>query len=110
VADLVRFEQADVAEFAPPSAPSAVFTNPPYGERIGEGEDLERSWTELGRFLKNHCGGAQAHVLCGDKSLSQHLRLKAARRIPVRNGPMDCRVLRYEILAPRQARTEGPPA
>ncbi len=110
VADLVRFEQADIADFRPPAAPAAVFVNPPYGERLGEGEDLERSWVQLGRFLKNHCGGAQVHILCGDKALSQHLRLRAARRIPVRNGPVDCRVLRYEILAPRQARSDAPPA
>ena len=101
VDDLVRIEHAEVARWTPPFRPAEVVTNPPYGERLSGGDALERSWNELGRFLKQHCGGATAWVLSGHPALTAQLRLRAARRHPVRNGPLDCRWLRYELLEPR---------
>jgi len=29
--------------------------------------------------------------------VTRHLGLKASRRIPVMNGPIDCRLLKYEL-------------
>jgi putative N6-adenine-specific DNA methylase len=41
--------------------------------------------------------GGQAHVLCGASELTRHLGLRTNRKFPVRNGPIDCRWLRYEL-------------
>ena len=51
----------------------------------------------LGNFLHRQCGGATAWVLCGNKELTRHLGLRTSRRVPVRNGPIECRWLKYEI-------------
>ena len=72
--------------------------NPPYGERLGEGEDLVQSWRELGNFL-HRCEGATAWVLSGNAELTRHLGLRTSRKFVVRNGPIDCRWLRYEVEA-----------
>lgn len=104
VASSITFEVADVRAAEPPFVPEVVITNPPYGERIGSGQDLEETWFQLGRFLKEHCGGAAAHVLSGAPELSRKLGMKAADRWPVKNGPIDCRLLRYEIHPPGAAR------
>ncbi len=93
VVDLICRE---VDHYRPPTKPGFVITNPPYGERLGEGEDLTESWVSLGKFLKQ-CSGATAWVLSGNKELPQKLFLKSSRRIPVHNGPLDCRLLRYDI-------------
>jgi putative N6-adenine-specific DNA methylase len=101
VQDLVRFTRASAAEWTPPFPPAAVFVNPPYGERL-DGDDaasLVDAWRALGSFLHRRCGGATAWVLCGNKALTQHLGLRASRRIPVRNGPIECRWLRYAVRA-----------
>jgi putative N6-adenine-specific DNA methylase len=97
LAELVRLEQADVARWEPPALPDTVVVNPPWGERLGEGEDLRATWGALGTFLKRRCPGADAWVLCGEPSLSRELRMKASRRIPVATGPVDCRWLHYEV-------------
>jgi putative N6-adenine-specific DNA methylase len=97
VADLVRFARADVGALDPGFAPAIVVVNPPYGERLGTGDDLVGSWRALGRFLHERCAGAVAWVLSGSPELTRHLGLRASQRIPVRNGPLDCRWLRYEI-------------
>jgi len=93
---LVTIEQADAKDWKPAVAPAAVFTNPPYGERLGEGNDLEESWKALGNFL-HRCEGATAFVLCGNAELTKFLGLRAAKKWPVMNGPIDCRLVRYEI-------------
>jgi hypothetical protein len=42
--------------------------------------------------------------------LTRHLGLRASQKHPVRNGPLDCRQLRYEIEArePRPSRRRRP--
>ena len=99
VLEHISFSVCDIAEFVPAPAAEMVVCNPPFGVRIGEGDDLDRSWRELGRFLKSRCRGATAWVLSGDPELTKGLRLKTSRRIPVRSGALDCRWLRYEIRA-----------
>jgi putative N6-adenine-specific DNA methylase len=100
VAGLVRLRVAGAAEWQPACTPAVVYCNPPWGERLGEGEDLLQSWRDLGRFLHQRCAGGRAFVLCGNPELTRHLGLRAARRWPVMNGPIDCRLLEYELRAP----------
>ena len=93
--DLTR---GDVRDFVPPPHLGVVVTNPPYGERLEQDvERLEESWRHLGNFLHERCGGAVAYVLSGDPDLPRFLGLRASQRFPVRNGPIDCRWLRYEV-------------
>ena len=98
----LRFGQSNLRSLSLPEPPTWVAVNPPFGERLGEGPELEEAWTNLGRFLKDQCPEAKVLILCGDPALSRHLRLKANHRFPVRNGPLDCRLLCYRILPPRK--------
>jgi len=97
VRGLIRFTRSDARDLVPRTPPGLVVANPPYGERLGADEDLADSWAALGAFLRGRCAGATAWVLCGNPDLTRHLRLKASRRVPVMNGPIECRWLRYEI-------------
>jgi putative N6-adenine-specific DNA methylase len=98
VADVVRFEQVTAHDARLSRPPGMVVVNPPYGERLGHDEsDLYDSWRQLARFLHEECSGAIAWVLSGNPELTRLLRLKASRKVPVRNGTLDCRFLRYEI-------------
>ena len=106
VASLVRFTVADAADWTPSGAgpPSeaggttwTVVCNPPYGERIGEGEDLVASWRALGRFLKERCRGAHAFVLCGNREMLPHVGLETGRQFSVMNGQIECRLLEYDL-------------
>ncbi|MCZ6508653.1 MAG: THUMP domain-containing protein, partial [Acidobacteria bacterium] len=92
----VRFEIADAATFEPPFEPAVVVTNPPWGERLGEGADLVASWRALGTFLRR-CSGATAFVLSGAPELTRHIGLRSSQRWPVMAGQLDARWLRYEM-------------
>lgn len=95
----IRLDKSDARDWQPAFSPEWVVTNPPYGARLQADDDsLYESWRALGNFL-HRCEGATAHVLCGDPSLTRHLGLRADRKHPVHNGPIECRWLRYEIGA-----------
>ncbi|MCB9629876.1 MAG: bifunctional 23S rRNA (guanine(2069)-N(7))-methyltransferase RlmK/23S rRNA (guanine(2445)-N(2))-methyltransferase RlmL [Sandaracinaceae bacterium] len=112
---LVRFERRAMKDARPPrewserpegSARGLLIVNPPYGERLGEGVALYQLYEELGDTFKQHFGGFDAWVLAGNATLVKRVGLKAKRRIPVWNGPIECRFLQYPLVA-RRVRPES---
>jgi putative N6-adenine-specific DNA methylase len=90
--------RGDCRSFEPPGGgPGLLVCNPPYGERLGERQELEALYGDLGRMAKERCAGWTLWLLSGNAELTSALRLKASRRIPVSNGGIDCRWLKYEI-------------
>ncbi|MCP9819627.1 class I SAM-dependent RNA methyltransferase [Synechococcus sp. Cruz-9H2] len=88
----------DFRSFEPPSgAPGLLVCNPPYGERLGDGVELEALYSDLGRMAKERCSGWTLWLLSGNPELTGALRMKASRRVPVSNGGIDCRWLKYEL-------------
>lgn len=107
VADMIRFHHTDVRDFEPGAPSPWVIVNPPYGHRLGDADSAREAWERLGNFLHQRCGGSRAFVLSGDPNLSRHLGLRASRKLPVKNGPIDCRLLCYEIRGPHVEATEN---
>lgn len=97
VAGLVTFTPADFSTFAPETAPAVIIFNPPYGERMGDLAELTGLYRQFGDILKQRCAGTSAFILCGNSDLVKHIGLKASRRIPLWNGPLECRLLKYDL-------------
>jgi len=76
---------------------SCIVCNLPYGVRQGEKEELKIMYKAFGDFLKHKCKGSIAFILCGDFDLIGSIGLKPSRRIPLFNGPIECRLLKFEI-------------
>jgi len=93
----IRLEQGDARDLTPPEQPGLLVCNPPYGARLGQDEDLEQLYADLGAMLKQRCSGWTLWLLSGNPELTGALRMKASRRIAVSNGGIDCRWLRYDI-------------
>jgi putative N6-adenine-specific DNA methylase len=93
----VRFE---VGEFsgavAPEGPPGLVVTNPPYGVRLSAEGGLDALYGQLGDLLKARFRGWTAWVLTTPE-LGKKVGLRPARRIPLKNGPIECRLLGYEL-------------
>ena len=92
---------AERREFADlPAAPAPrglLAVNPPYGERLGEAEALKTVYAQLGDKLRESYVGWQAAVLTGNPPLGLELRLKAKRTHTMFNGPIECRLLRFDV-------------
>jgi 23S rRNA (guanine2445-N2)-methyltransferase / 23S rRNA (guanine2069-N7)-methyltransferase len=103
----VRVELQALADAAPGELPPGlVITNPPYGERLGTEGELIPLYEQLGDVLKQRFSGWTAQVLTGSSVLAKSIGLRAARRIPIWNGPIECRLLEIPInAAPAQPGT-----
>lgn len=99
LAGTVVLKQVNVLESNAPAPEGMLVMNPPYGQRIGEDEELARFYPELGHVLKQRYTGWSAYILTGDLRLPKLIRLSVQRKIPVFNGQIDCRVFEYEITA-----------
>jgi putative N6-adenine-specific DNA methylase len=97
VAPWIDLQQGDCRDFVPPAGPGVLVCNPPYGARIGERDELEALYADLGQMLKERCSGWSLWLLSGNPELTGALRMKASRRIPISNGGIDCRWLHYVI-------------
>jgi putative N6-adenine-specific DNA methylase len=97
-ADRILFAARDVSGLAPEGGPGLIVCNPPYGVRLKGGPaGIDPFYAGLGKALKDRCGGWTAWILSGNAEATRGLKLKASRRIPLMNGPIDCRLLRYDL-------------
>lgn len=94
VLDRATLHRGDAAAFEPPAGPGLVLVNPPHGERLGT--DAVR-WRALGDILKQRYKGWKAAVLAGGEDRGKHIGLRPRRRIPVMNGPLEGRILLFDL-------------
>jgi putative N6-adenine-specific DNA methylase len=87
----------DLRDLAPPPGPGILLFNPPYGERLGDSGSLETLYREIGDVLKQRCTGYTAYLFTGNPRLAKFVGLKASRRIVLFNGPIECRLLKYDL-------------
>ncbi len=78
-------------------APGLVVCNPPYGARVGEGEDLRPLYRELGELLKTRHMGGDAAVLIEDRELGHAIGLRAKKIYDLYNGAIPVHLLRFKI-------------
>lgn len=126
VAEVVQLRGGDALQRMPPSEqPGVLLLNPPYGERIGTAgvagrtqRGRERPETEggadffvqLAAHWKRHYAGWTAWVLTPDLKLPTRMRLKESRRMPMWNGPIECRLFRFDMVAGSARRPAEPAA
>jgi len=93
----IHFEKRDMRQVTAPGDSGLIITNPPYGERLEDTEKAKALLNEFSSDLKTQFKGWDAWILSGNKEAITGLRLKAARRIPLWNGPIECRFLHYPL-------------
>ena len=128
VAEAIQLRGGDALQRMPPSeTPGLMLLNPPYGERIvaagvaGRGRDefepgtlaaqrqgshRETAQTDdggdffnlLASHWKKNYNGWTAWMLTPDLKLPSRMRLKETRRVPMWNGPIECRLFRFDMM------------
>lgn len=114
VARHIAFSVRDFRRAEVPRAPGLVAMNPEYGERMGLEERLGPLYEAIGDDLKSRCTGLRAAIISGNPELAKRIGLRPSRRIPMWNGPIECRLLLYELYSgtrdPRLIRKHADPA
>jgi putative N6-adenine-specific DNA methylase len=96
--DAVKLKQVNLLELSPPRAAGSIVTNPPYGVRLGEKEELAAFYPQLGDALKQKFPGWNAYIFSGDTDLPKLIRLQASRKTVLYNGALECRLYEYRIV------------
>lgn len=121
-ADSIRWAHAPFGQARPLAPSGLIITNPPYGKRLQRdippttppqttplqatapmaslAQSAEPSFEKtLADTLKKSFAGWQAWILTDNLKLEQAMRLKSARRIPVFNGDIECRWMRFDMVS-----------
>ena len=106
----VKLEQADILARPAPAPGGVMIANPPYGERIGSKEELAEFYPKLGSALKKNYPGWRCHFFTADLRLPKLVRLQPARRVPLYNGALECRLFEFRIVAGSHRRAASPAA
>src|SRR5690606_24432115 len=96
-ADTIQFEVKNALDIQPVAPKGWIITNPPYGERLDD-TDTE-FWSDWASHLKRNFSGWSVNVITSDLELPSKLRLKPNRRFPLFNGPLDCRLFNFQMVA-----------
>jgi len=80
----------------PPKASGMIITNPPYGERLGEGRVMEL-YQNIGDTLKKNYAGWKAWMISSNKDAIKKVGLKPSRKITLFNGALECKFQKYEM-------------
>lgn len=127
----IDFKTADALQRPAPAAAGTILMNPPYGERIApkgqgsnrfpeqgtQGEKFEGAadagefYARLAAHWKKGYSGWTAWVLTPEPKLPTLMRLKESRRVPMWNGPIECRMFRFDLVAGsmRKSASDAPP-
>jgi putative N6-adenine-specific DNA methylase len=67
------------------------------GREAPQSEGQEDFFLQLARHWKDHYRGWTAWVLSPDLKLPGRMHMKESRRVPLWNGPIECRLFRFDI-------------
>ena len=87
----------DFLELQLSCTPGIIICNPPYGKKLGDENELICLYEQMGIFLKNNFSGWEFWLLSGNPKLTKYLKMKSSLKIPVSNGGIDCRWIKYLI-------------
>jgi len=103
VEDFVKVDNIDFSTSSPPYPGGFLLTNPPYGERI-KVDDLKQFYKDMGDVLKQKYAGYTAWLLGYDIEAMKFVGLRPSRKIRVMNGPLECRLLKFELYEGKKGR------
>jgi 23S rRNA (guanine2445-N2)-methyltransferase / 23S rRNA (guanine2069-N7)-methyltransferase len=99
LAGLVHVEKRELATLEPAGPRGILAINPPYGERLGDEEQLKPVYKQMGDLFKQRMSGWDCFILTSNPVLAKSVGLRPSRKIPLFNGALECRLLKFEMYA-----------
>ena len=92
----IAFERSDFLKLQPSGEAGTLVMNPPYGERLNEGE-AEALYESMGNHLKNAWSGWDAWMISSNKAALKRVGLRASEKHTLFNGSLECKYQKYEL-------------
>lgn len=97
--EAAKVMQSDFIKLEPPASEGTLVTNPPYGQRIGEDEDLKEVYPVWAKHMKESFGGWDTYFLTADLEMPKDMRLKPTKKTPLYNGALECRLFEIKMVS-----------
>ena len=97
--EVAKVLQSDFVKLEPPTSEGVLVTNPPYGQRIGEDEDLKEVYPVWAKHMKESFGGWNTYFLTADLEMPKDMRLKPTKKTPLFNGALECRLFEIKMVS-----------
>ena len=97
--EVAKVMQSDFIKLEPPVSEGTLVTNPPYGQRIGEDEDLKEVYPVWAKHMKESFGGWDTYFLTADLEMPKDMRLKPTKKTPLFNGALECRLFEIKMVS-----------
>lgn len=94
----VKLKKRNFLNQEPPVTGALAVFNPPYDLRISS-RDINELYKEIGDTLKQNYGGSTAWMISSNMAAFKHVGLRPSRKIPLFNGPLECKFQKYELYA-----------
>lgn len=85
LADLITWKQMLAADFYPKQDNGYLISNPPYGERIGDKDQVEAMYRDLGRSMK-HNSTWSSYIVTSNENFEALFGAKATKKRKLFNG------------------------
>ena len=99
-----RIEELDRSKL--PEGEGVMITNPPYGERLGETQQLMFLYRHLGDKLKEQFAGWTAVIFTSNPDLCKVTGLRAEKQYKLFNGALESRLFVYPISERKEVQVE----
>jgi len=96
VEDIVHIRECDMREFEALEAKGVVIVNPPYGERMDK-DNITELYKQIGDTFKQRFSGYDCWIISSNPEAFKSVGLRPSRKIPVFNGQLECRFMKYEM-------------
>ena len=94
----VQFKRMDFLHSEEHFNDGLVLINPPYGERLKEKDEIVPFYKEIGTQLKHHYENCDAWIISSNLEALKFIGLRPSRKIRLFNGPLDCKLQKYELF------------
>ena len=101
--DHIKLQKLPVSEFRSRKKYGCIITNPPYGERLGEADEVKKLYQEMGKVFKP-LGTWSIYILTSYPGFEQLFGRKADKRRKLYNGRIECQY--YQYYGPRPPKRE----
>lgn len=101
----IRLAHKPIDQFGKPTAEHGLLlTNPPYGERLGEIDQLIPLYQKLGTVLQKNFAGWKAAIFTGNVDLGRETDLSPSKQYSLYNGSIPCKLLVFTDMRSKSAR------
>lgn len=104
ISDYISFQKLPMAEFSSKKKYGVIISNPPYGERIGEAEEVEQIYRDLGQLYRDLLDWS-FYILTSNEKFQNQFGEKAHKNRKLYNGRLMCYYYQY-INNPSRVKAE----